>query len=78
VPYLNRAFQACIKLSKHTDEFKSAFTSVLQKPEKLDYDLLKSYRPVVLLPHLGKNLEKIIANHFAKLCRPQAASGNRV
>ncbi|CAM9931190.1 unnamed protein product, partial [Heterosigma akashiwo] len=44
--------------------------SVLPKPGKDDYSVIKSYRPITLLPVLGKGFEKVLLerlNHHATL-----------
>ena len=43
---------------------------MLPKPVKDDYSILKSYRPITLLPVLGKGFEKLLLerlNHHASV-----------
>ncbi|KAL0861194.1 hypothetical protein ABMA27_009674 [Loxostege sticticalis] len=50
----------CLALSCFPTEWKEAVVVVLRKPGKSDYTLPKSYRPIGLLPVLGKILEKMM------------------
>ncbi|CAM9260083.1 unnamed protein product, partial [Heterosigma akashiwo] len=50
--------------------WKKGCLSVLPKPGKDDYSVIKSYRPITLLPVLGKGFEKVLLerlNHHATL-----------
>lgn len=63
-----RLFQRCYDTGTHPDLFKSAEVVVLPKSGKRDRSSPKSYRPISLLPCLGKGLERLLARrigHFA-------------
>ncbi|EXL97398.1 hypothetical protein FOIG_10437 [Fusarium odoratissimum NRRL 54006] len=66
LPYLHHLFAACLRLGHHPAAFKPASTVMLRKPDKDDYEQPKSWRPVTLLPCMGKLLEKIFT-HRVKL-----------
>ncbi|KAM5347429.1 hypothetical protein ACJ41O_010434 [Fusarium nematophilum] len=67
VPVLTKLFRACLKLSHHPKHFKHAVTVILLKEGKEVYSDPKSWRPIALLPSLGKLLEKIIADRLKNL-----------
>jgi hypothetical protein len=67
VPILTIFFQACLELSHHPDIFKHAITVILPKEDKKTYSEPKSWRPIALLPALGKLLEKILADRLRDL-----------
>ena len=50
--------------SKILDYYKEIIIVILQKANKKDYLLLKSYQPVALKNTLGKILKKIVAEHI--------------
>ena len=50
----------CIELGYWPSHFKRSTTVVIPKPNKKLYDLLKSFRPIVLLNTVGKLIEKVI------------------
>ena len=54
----------CISLSYWPNYFKVSTTVVIPKPNKLSYDNLKVFRPIVLLNTLGKLIEKVIAERL--------------
>ena len=61
-------FEACLKLSYFPKKWKLAQFLTLPKPNKEDYTDPSAYRPISLLPVLGKSLENIILRrmqHFA-------------
>ncbi|RBA20535.1 hypothetical protein FPRO05_07982 [Fusarium proliferatum] len=67
LPYLHHLFAACLKLGHHPAAFKQACTVMLRKGGKDDYEQPKSWRPVALLPCMGKLLEKIFTHRFKQL-----------
>ncbi|RKL51925.1 hypothetical protein BFJ70_g639 [Fusarium oxysporum] len=67
LPYLHHLFAACLKLGHHPAAFKQACTVMLRKPGKDDYEQPKSWRPVALLPCMGKLLEKIVTHRLKQL-----------
>ena len=54
-------FQKCISLEYFPEAWKSARVVLVPKPGKDSYTELSSYRPISLLPCLGKMLEKMLA-----------------
>ncbi|EQB55563.1 hypothetical protein CGLO_04499 [Colletotrichum gloeosporioides Cg-14] len=67
MPYLLHLFRTCIKLNYHPVCFKESITIVLPKEGKSDYTEPKSYRPIALLPCIGKVLERIVADYVKEL-----------
>ena len=55
---------ACIELEFWPSHFKSSNTVVIPKPNKINYDSPKSFRPIVLLNTTGKLIEKVISNRL--------------
>ena len=51
---------ACINLGYWPNHFKKLTTIIIPKPNKLSYNLPKSFRPIVLLNTLGKLIKKVI------------------
>lgn len=62
-----KLFQGCLALRYHLKMFKIACTITLCKPNKDNYNIAKSYRPIALLDTLRKALEKIIAKQLTRL-----------
>ncbi|CAH2208365.1 jg17305, partial [Pararge aegeria aegeria] len=52
----------CLELGHFPKSWKEATVVVLRKPSREDYTNPKSYRPIGLLPVLGKILEKLLMN----------------
>ena len=50
----------CINLGYWPNHFKKSTTIIIPKPNKLSYDLPKSFRPIVLLKTLDKLIKKVI------------------
>ena len=61
---LTKIFNSCMNLSYFPTAWKSAKVQVLPKPNKSDYSVSKSYRPIALTPHLSKIFEKLIRNRL--------------
>ena len=55
---------ACIKFGYQSSHFKTSTTVVIPKPNKLSYDSLKSFRPIILLNTLGKLIKKVIGDRL--------------
>ena len=55
---------SCINLEHWPNYFKYLSTVIIPKPNKMLYDQLKSFHPIVLLNTLGKLIEKIIAERI--------------
>lgn len=50
----------CLSLAHFPKDWKEAYVIILRKPGKEDYTHPKSYRPIGLLPVLGKIVEKLM------------------
>ena len=55
---------ACIELGYWCFHFKILLTIIIPKPNKSLYNLLKSFRPIMLLNTMGKLIEKVISNRL--------------
>ena len=66
-PYIAHLFRACLLLSHAPEKFKRADTVMIPKDGKDDYGVPKSWRPIALLSHLGKMLERLIARRLAEM-----------
>ena len=53
---------ACLWVGIWPKELKASKTVVIPKPGKPSYDVLKAFRPIILLNTMGKLFEKMIAN----------------
>nr|XP_034833570.1 uncharacterized protein LOC117990212 [Maniola hyperantus] len=62
----------CLEISFFPVLWKQATVIVLRKPGKSDYSQVKSYRPIGLLPVLGKVLEKMIVRRIRWHLLPKA------
>ena len=58
--YLCNLLNSCLELGYFPKSWKDARVKILQKPGKDDYSDLSSFRPIGLLPVLGKLLEKLM------------------
>ena len=54
----------CINLGHWPNYFKYLSTVIIPKPNKMSYDQLESFHPIVLLSTLGKLIEKVIAERI--------------
>ena len=54
----------CINLGHWPNYFKCSSTVIIPKPNKLVYDHLKSFHPIILLNTLGKLIEKVITKRL--------------
>ena len=52
-------FNACLRLSYFPSKWKSAQVPIIPKPGRADYQVASAYRPISLLPVLGKCPEKL-------------------
>lgn len=68
-PYISKIvlelFQTCIDVGYHPCCFRTMILAMIEKPNKLDRLLPRSYRPIALLSVLGKGLERLIAKRIA-------------
>jgi len=55
---------SCFGTSFWPDSFKTSKTMIIPKPGKKDYNISKTFRPIVLLNTLGKLFKKAIANRL--------------
>ncbi len=62
---LTKFYNAYLDKGYHPPTFKYISTVTLYKPGKGDYSLVGAYRPITLLPIIGKALETIIANRLS-------------
>jgi hypothetical protein len=58
--------QRCFEVSHFSKILKRGKTIALKKPEKPDYSLVKAYRPITMLPTLGKIMEKIVSRRLRR------------
>ena len=59
-PLLRLIYSASLSLQYFPRTWRVAKVIVLQKPGKASYSTPRSYRPISLLSHLGKGLERIV------------------
>ncbi|SNX87918.1 uncharacterized protein MEPE_06629 [Melanopsichium pennsylvanicum] len=65
VPIVTAFFNDCaIRFGHHPRCFKVATVAILRKPNKSDYSKAGAYRPISLLPVLGKLLEGLVAGRI--------------
>ena len=74
IPYLVHLINACFAFSYEPKTLKVDKTVVCPKSGKKDYSDPKNWRPIALLPTIGKLLEKVMANrlkdNYAELLAP--------
>ena len=70
IPLANIA-TTCLLKDKLPECYKTTTTIVLQKANKKDYSLLRSYQSITFKNTLGKLLEKIIAKHMQETAKIQ-------
>lgn len=63
--YIIKIYEYCLKHSFFPKEWKTGIIVTIPKPNS-DHSMASNYRPITLLPVLGKNLEKIIKNRLEK------------
>lgn len=61
---LKNIFNHCMMSGVFPQRWKKARIKIIPKPGRADYQIPKSYRPIGLLPVMGKILEKMIANRI--------------
>lgn len=57
---LRQLFEMCLRKGYFPSQWKTSVVLVLPKPNRVDYNLTSSYRPISLTSHLSKLLEKIV------------------
>ncbi|KAF0642185.1 hypothetical protein FPSE5266_20143 [Fusarium pseudograminearum] len=65
-PILTKIFNLCLKTGHHPKVWKMAITSMVPKPDKESYDTAKAWRPIALLPSIGKLYEKVLADWLTR------------
>lgn len=60
-----KLYRLCLQLGYHPKIFQRAEVVVLPKPNKRDLSSPRSWRPIALLPCLGKGLERLIARRIS-------------
>jgi ribonuclease HI len=63
--YIRALFEACLQLGYHPKVFREAEVVMIPKPGKRDLTIPKAWRPISLLPCLGKGLERLLARRMA-------------
>jgi hypothetical protein len=64
---ITQLFARSLETGKVPKEWKVAKIVPLQKPKRKDYTVANNYRPISLLPTLGKALESLVAERIAYL-----------
>lgn len=67
LPYLERLFNACLSLRYHPRLFKHSITVMIPKGGGKPHHLPGSWRPLALLPCVGKILERVVTNRLQEL-----------
>lgn len=67
IPYLEHVINACLQLCYFPTQYKIAQTIILKKADKKTYAEPASFKPITILSHLSKILEKVIANRLVRL-----------
>lgn len=62
--YVECLFEECFRMEHFPEEYKVARVVVLRKASALDMSSPRSYRPISLLPALGKVLERIMVQRL--------------
>ena len=68
-PWLVNIARACFAIGYYPRLRKAMIMVVLRKEGKVNYLLLRSYRPIALENTLSKILKKIIAKHIADIAK---------
>ena len=64
LPWLVRIYQGSVALGHVPLAWRTAKVTALRKPGKIDYSTPQSYRPISLLPVMGKLLAKIFCKRL--------------
>lgn len=70
-------FNSCLRNMIFPKEWESAKLKIIVKHTTKDRSLLNSYRPIALLPVLGKVFERIIVNRIQALYKSNNLENNR-
>ena len=60
--FLTKLYNKCLTLETFPDIWKKSVVKVIPKADKTDYTKTDSYRPISLLPVMGKIYEKLLIN----------------
>ena len=66
LPWLVQLFSACLQCGYHPREWRTARVLALRKLGKDDYSVPRSYRPIGLLPALGKIMETLVSRRLSR------------
>ena len=66
LPWLMRIFSGSLRSGHYPLVWRTACVIALRKPGKSSYDTPRSYRPISLLPSMGKILESIVARRLVR------------
>ena len=72
-PRITSLVQQAIRLQYHPWSWKHAKGILLEKPNKRDRTLVKSYRVISLLNCLGKVVEKLVAEKLSQFCEAKGS-----
>lgn len=61
---LQSIFSCCLGMGYFPDSWRISAVKIIPKPNKADYSIASSYRPISLTSNLSKLLEKIINSHL--------------
>ena len=67
MPYLLQIYRVILELGVYMSRWTEIITCVLRNPRKPRYDILKAYRPIMLLNTMAKLLSSIIAEEISHL-----------
>jgi hypothetical protein len=62
--FLTNIYNKCLDFQYFPKYWKKSIIKIIPKPDKQDYRRTDSYRPISLIPVLGKILEKLIINRI--------------
>ena len=62
---LTNLFNKCLLLNYFPSDWKTSIVKVLKKPNKCDYTVSNSYRPICLSSNISKLFEKLIFSHLS-------------
>ena len=65
--WLTCVYNACLSSGPYPREWLTARVLALRKPSKADYTMPRSYRPISLLPVMGKIMETIVSRRLSRL-----------
>ncbi|KAF6519542.1 hypothetical protein HZS61_007813 [Fusarium oxysporum f. sp. conglutinans] len=66
--HVRRLFEGCLAIGHHPKPFRAAEVVMIAKPGRRDLTNPRAWRPISLLPCLGKGLERLVACRLAWAC----------